>query len=211
MSDTIKWWLVYGSVRTGTTLLCRQIASCSRRQISDWGLWPTVFLEVHEADYVKFDKERAYRDMSSNLLDNAYKTGGTQLDLVYKQANMEFVEYEALKRLWGEPEKTIFCIRDPAGYIVSAEKKFPEWTDQQREEWYVRNFDVYEKIGGDIFEYHPDLTSEDIVSFIHPLQIDKNDRIAFQYRGAMDSSKTTALMCSSFDKFKETYQDIINL
>ncbi len=120
----LRWWLIYGPVRSGTSLMTSILASRSRLFLSDWGLGPMLRL-THDLPYVRFDRERALRDISRNLLENAYQGQGQALELLCKEATLEGWQYEALTKMWGDPERRIFCFREPASYMVRRCGSFP--------------------------------------------------------------------------------------
>lgn len=207
----LKWWLVYGPPRTGSTYMVRLIKRCSTLYVSDWGL--EAILEVIPAwlearsspvfDYIRFDQDRFVNDISANILDNAYPGGGSQLDLVYKQATLRPAQYQAMIRMWGAPERAICCIRDPAGYIASAIKKFEYDTVEKLQEVYVNSLESYEVIGGDVFDYRPDLTVADYVSFLRPLILDGKKIPPFKYGGREYRDSTTQQMRIAYQRVRE--------
>ncbi len=211
-----RWWLVYGPPRTGTTYITRLISSCSKLFVSDWHL-QHILRPLSDRKDIKFDQERFFKDVSNNILDNAHMSKGKRLktlesiflrraqyiDLVFKQQGLSFEEYNTLIRMWGKPERKIFCFREPAGYISSARKKFFQHTLNQDQRIYVRSLDTYEKIGGDIIEYTADLNIEDYILFLKPLELEKNSLEKFKYKGNQTNEDITEEMWSVYQSFKE--------
>lgn len=206
-----RWWLVYGPPRAGTTYMHRMAKTCSTLHVSDWGLAPVLdpiseWLQRRSSQdfgYIKFDYERFLKDISNNILDNANAGNGVQLDLVYKQATLGLSEYEALVRMWGPPERAIFCLRQPAGYIASATKKFIYDTVERLQQVYIDSIASYQHIGGDIFDYTPELTVSDYTSFLQPLSFEGKWLPPFQFRGEQDQKNTTEEMWDAYHRIKE--------
>jgi len=179
--------------------------------VSDWGLGLMLdavpgWLEKRAApvfDYIRFDYNRFFKNISDNILDNAYVGGGSQLDLVYKQATLHPPEYKTMVRMWGPPERAICCIREPAGYIASAVKKFINNTVEELQQVYVNSLSSYEEIKGDVFDYTPELTVLDYVSFLKPLDLEGKELEPFQYQGEQDRENTTEEMWSAYRKLKK--------
>jgi hypothetical protein len=207
----LKWWLVHGAYRTGSSYLVRLIKTCARLYINDWGLMPILapipgWLELKTdpaRDFVTFDHERFLRDISNNILDNAYAGDGNQLDLVYKQVVLHPHEYQALVKMWGPPERIIFCLREPAGYMASATKKFAQAVLEAVQQGYIDAINYYALIGGDVFEYTPELSVEDYVPFLKPLNLEGKRLPAFRYRGERDQEHTSEEMWNAYYKVKE--------
>jgi hypothetical protein len=206
----LKWWLVHGPYRTGSSYMVRLIKTCARLYINDWGLAPILspipgWLEMKTdpaRDFVTFDHERFLRDISNNILDNAYAGDGDQLDLVYKQVVLHPHEYQALVKMWGPPERIIFCLREPAGFMASATKKFAQAVLEAVQKGYIDAISYYTPIGGDIFEYTPELSVEDYVSFLKPLNLENKRLPPFRYRGERDQERTTEEMWSAYHKVR---------
>ena len=206
-----RWWLVYGPPRSGTTYMHRMVKACSALQVSDWGLAPVLnpipeWLQIRASkdfDYIKFDYERFLRDISNNILDNAYQGNGAQVDLVYKQATLGPSEYDALVRMWGPPERAVFCIREPAGYIASARSKFIYDTVERLQQVYIDSIDSHQHIGGDIFDYTPELTVSDYTSFLQPLNFEGKWMPPFRFKGKQEHENTTAEMWDAYRRIKE--------
>lgn len=202
------WWLVYGAGRSGTSYMARLISTCSRLWVSDWSLENLLKL-VPDHDYIKFDRERALRDISDNILDNAYLGGGDQLDLVFKEAYLEFQEYQMLVKMWGPPTRIIFCFRQPAAHIHSALEHFTgpyEASLNELQQDYVRMFNHYKMIGGDTFEYKPSLTLEDYLLFLKPLVVDKTMCEKFVYKGQDKNEHTTPAMWVAYHDFRKSLE-----
>ena len=209
--DRLRWWLVYGAARTGTTYMVDMIANAARLKVSDWCL--DRILQLTPAyDYVKFDRQRALRDISDNIIDNAYFGQRGDLDLVFKEANLEIPEYETLVQMWGKPERTIFCFRQPAGYISSGQKHFSGEIHipiPRLQELYVKLFENHRTIGGDPFEYGPHLKLDDYLSFLKPLKIDKASCQPFAYKGEDKNEFTTDAMWKAYHGFKNGIKESI--
>jgi hypothetical protein len=187
------------------------IRTCARLWVSDWGLGPILessarwiafqALPIH--DYITFDGQRLLEDVAQNILGHAYAGGGQQLDLVYKEAALRPEEHETLARMWGPPERTIFCLREPAGYVASARKKFPKGTVSVLQASYVRAMETCLAVGGDIFEYAPDRVTDDYIAFLTPLRLDRQRLTPFHYRGDRDEANTSEEMWAAYHKVKE--------
>lgn len=209
--EGLCWWLVYGSTRSGTSYMMRLIKSCALLYVSDWGLgmlfeqvphWIN-FRSAPVHDYITFDPDRLLRDISCNILDRAYAGDGDQIDLVYKDAAFRPNEYQTLVMMWGEPERAIFCLRDPAGYMASAGKKFVSASLEHLQQAYVRTLDNYWSIGGDVFEYTSELTLAQYKRFLEPLHFAGKRLPDFRYTGARDEENTTADMWAAYHRIQE--------
>ena len=206
----LTWWLIYGPPRAGTTYMHRLLETCDVLHVSDWGLDSILspipawlqYYSAAEFDYIRFDRDRLLHDISRNILDNAYMGNGVQLDLVYKQATLGPSEYEALVQMWGEPERAIFCLREPAGYIASARKKFVYGSLERLQQIYVDSITSYLHIGGDLFEYRPDLTVSDYTSFLQPLSFEGKRLPTFEFRGVQEPENTTDIMWNCYQEIK---------
>ena len=201
----LKWWLVHGPERTGTTYMVGLITTSAKQFVSDWGLTNMLKL-TPDFGYIKFDKERALRDISNNILDNADPGGGDQIDLVYKQAALILDEFEKLKLMWGNPERIIFCYRDPAGYMASALKKFPKRSLEKHQWNYIKILRDYKSIGGEPFEYSSHNTSNMYLEFLKPLNL--GEIIPFEFRGDYDNENTSAEMWEAYYKIKSTHSGV---
>jgi hypothetical protein len=187
------------------------IKTCAKLYINDWGLgailapipgWLEFKLAPHR-DFITFDHHRFLRDISSNILDNAYAGDGEQLDLVYKQVALRSNEYQALVEMWGPPVRVIFCLREPAGYIASAIKKFTHHSYvEELQRMYVDAIDSYMQIKGDIFEYTPELSVADYVSFLQPLNLEGKRLPPFQHRGEQDHERVIEEMWHAYHRMK---------
>src|SRR6185503_1007569 len=109
-----------------------------------------------------FDPRRPQRALLAEVLASCQTGQSGPLDLVYKQANLREPEYTALCALLGSPERTVFCLRDPAGFMASAVRKFPgiELANLQ-EINYVGTALEFDRIGGEVFLYHPEVSGRD--------------------------------------------------
>jgi hypothetical protein len=202
----LRWWLVYGPPRAGTTYMHRMLETCAALHVSDWGLAPALdpipawlqYSSAKDFDYIRFDYERFLKDISRNILGNAYLGDGRQLDLAYKQATLGPSEYETLVRMWGPPERAIFCIREPAGYMASARKKFVYDTIERLQQVYIDSIDSYLHIKGDIFDYTPGLSASDYTSFLQPLSFDGKELPPFDFRGEQDHENVTKEMRDAY-------------
>lgn len=197
----LDWWLVYGPPRCGTTYMVELIHNCSQRLVSDWGLGKLLkgLNSVPNSNYIKFNKEKAFVDISNNILENAWTGKGNQLDLVFKQAGLSFIEYQVLKELWGEPKRIIFCLREPSEYMASAQKKFPNLNKYKLQKSYCNAMQSYNKIGGNIFEYHFTTTLEDYFKFLYPLQLPNKEFLQnFVYKGEQKKEDTNQEMWSLY-------------
>ena len=200
-----RWWLVYGLPRTGTSLMTTLIATNSKKAIYDWCLRDVLKpLESHP-HIPPFFRVEFLKSLSENILKSTISTGGDILDFVFKQAGLTAEEYSALVEMWGEPERKIYCLREPSGFIASTIKKFDNLQLEKMKKRYVEHLErVYDKIGGDIFEYKPDLTIEDYMEFLRPLVIE--NQIKFNYTGSKDDKNVTKEMTKAYEDFKERNQ-----
>lgn len=162
----IKWWLVYGPHRTGTTYMYRFIRRAARLGFSDRMEQVTAIYEQN------LQKKESLKVVKGEIINIFSFGGGRQLDLVLKQAVLELKQYELLIRLLGEPERIIFCLREPADYIRSYKKKFPDGL-QHMEQRYLNSLAVYEHIGGGIFEYSHEEDTDKYLYFLRPLKLNK--------------------------------------
>jgi hypothetical protein len=215
LQPELRWWLVYGPPRSGTSYVMRLIKTCSRLYVSDWGLG--MFLAripdwlqfrshpVH--DYITFDPDRLLQDISNNILDNAYAGDGDQLDLIYKQAGLRPKEIQTLSRMWGPPERVISCLREPAGYMASATKKFAQGSRERRQEVYVQSINSYLEVGGEVLEYTSELDLSDYLAFLAPLDFQGKRLPPFEYRGEQDHESVSAEMWAAYHRIKELVAD----
>ena len=144
-------------------------------------------------------------DISSNILTNAYTGNGDQLEFVYKQANLTAKEYRPLVAMWGPPERIIFCLREPASFIASADKKFSRGTIEILQKEYVESLRAYGELGGDVFEYGADLDKEDYLNFLSPLNFSHTALPDFRYKGARDEENTTDAMWRAYNEVRELH------
>lgn len=193
----LRWWLIYGPVRSGTTYMMRSIAANARLQVGDWGLRFALGLPP-DLPHVQFDRERARTDVSRNVLLNAPSGGGRAIDLVYKSAQLRPEEHSALLAMWGVPERTIFCVREPSGYMASAVRKFPEVDVDAFRVEYLRDIEAYDTIGGEVFVYSPGLTTEAYQSFLAPLTVPPDDSYSFVYQGSTADELVSEEMRQAF-------------
>jgi hypothetical protein len=177
------------------------VKSESRVSVSDWCLGPMLRLARDEPD-VRFDRERALLDISKNILDNANRGGGTQLDLVFKQANLGPGELSSLQRMWGAPARRIYCFRKPSSYMPSAMKKFPRTPLAVLQQHYVRAARQYHEIGGDPFEYDSRNTEEDYRRFLAPLSLRDPLPIALHYGETETDKDTTVEMWNAYHELR---------
>ena len=196
----IRWWLIHGPERSGTTFMNDLVASDSKQFVSDWGL-SNILKLTRDLKYILFDNERALRDICNNILDNAKSSGGSTLDLVFKQAGLTLDEYNRLVEMWGEPERKIFCLREPASYMSSVIKKFSHKPISASQNRYIGILKKYEEIGGEIFEYGPNTTLDEYIDFVRPLKIDK-DKFDFKYTGKSNNELVTQEMWDAYERIK---------
>jgi hypothetical protein len=207
---TLRWWLIYGAARTGTTYMVDLVAQRSQFKVSDWCLGNMLRL-TPPYRYVRFDQERALKDISDNILDHAARGPHRDLDLAFKQCQLEYPEYERLLQMWGRPERIIFCFRQPAGCIASSEKHFAGETYisiPRLQERYIQQFETYKQIGGDPFEYGPHCTLEIYLNFLKPLPIEASLCKPFRYKGEDKDEFTTEEMWQAFNDFKTQRQHL---
>ncbi|MFV1874460.1 hypothetical protein [Nioella sp.] len=199
--DNFKWWLIYGPPRTGTSYLSRLVARRARHLVSDWGLGHIL----NNLDKVNdLNTDRFLNDFAQIVLESARRGGGQYLDLCFKQAIMLPAELTQLSKMFGEPQRRIFCIRAPAGFVASAIKKFPRFTPTDLEERYVKMFRIYDQIGGDILEYGPQLSIDDLSSFLAPMKLPPNTE-DFVYRGSERTDLVTPRMQEVYENFKDKH------
>lgn len=198
-----RWWLIYGSGRSGTSYIGRWAARGAGREVSDWGLGAVVAPLEKTAG---IDKDRFRRDLRANVLANARPVkllpGGKSLDLAYKQAGLSRAEYLQLEKMFGPPERTIFCLRDPDGYMASAVKKFGENLVDSLRATYRRIFSEYRAIGGDVIHYGPHLITKIVAEFLAPLPV-RDEIGAFVYRGEERPDLVTPQMRIDYETFRE--------
>lgn len=123
--------------------------------------------------------------------------------MVYKQVILHPNEYQTLVKMWGSPERIIFCLREPAGYIASAAKKFmPNAPLEQLQDMYITAINNYPQVKGDIFEYTPELSVSDYISFLEPLNLEDRRLPSFQHTGEQDHEKVSEEMWSAYHRMK---------
>ena len=208
INSTFKWWFIYGAIRTGSSYMADAIGLAAKLKVRDLGvnnLYKIVGSQNRATakNDLPFNWDKAFHSISENILENGEKGQGSQLDLVYKQAGGKEIadSYPSLVRMWGLPERIIFCFRDPSSYMSSAIKKFPNEPLERLQSIYVESFVTYNLIGGDRFEYNSNLSAADYVNFLDPLII--KDQVApFAYKGA-NSKNFTPEMKATFDTFRQ--------
>lgn len=201
--DHLRWWLVWGPVRTGTSLMVDMVGVSARLYVADWGLRNTVQMPA-AFGYVGYDRDRARRDISRNILSNADPGQGTAIDLAFKQSGLQVDEYERLVEMWGAPERTIFCYREPEGFMASATRKFPESSiaGLQRSS-YVDCLERHRVIGGDKFEYRADHTIADYEAFLHPLGLPPGHEFRLNYGDSRAPELVTEEMRAAYRAIAE--------
>ena len=153
------------------------------------------------------DKDRFLRDLASNILDSSKRNDNGQLDLVIKSASGNAEEFECYQKMFGVPQKIIFTIREPSGYMALAVKKFPDHDIENLRHSYLRMMSLYPTVGGHIFNYGPDLGLSDYLKFLQPLDFSKVQLENFEYKGSQADHLVTTEMKSSYldflDRFKK--------
>jgi hypothetical protein len=194
----LRWWLVYGPVRSGTTLMSDLTRTHTRYLVSDWGLHHALTPPLSRTPH-GYDAIRPQRALLAEVL-SACRTGSSgPLDLMYKQANLRQPELATLTALIGPPERSILCLRDPAGFMASATRKFPDVPhDELREFNYLGTLKAWEEMGGEIFLYHPDVTGQDYQDFLAPLRLAPDDVARVRYTGSTAPELTTDAMWERF-------------
>ena len=86
--------------------------------------------------------------------------------------------------------------------MASATKKFAQAVLEAVQKGYIDAISYYAPIGGDIFEYTPELSVEDYVSFLKPLNLESKCLPPFRYRGERDQERTTEEMWSAYHKVR---------
>lgn len=150
--------------------------------------------------HIRFDRARALRDISRNVLANAPNGGGRVLDLAFKQADLAAEDYQPLVEMWGPPQRTFFCFREPAACMASAIRKFPNVDLRELQEGYIRSFDVYRTVGGEPFEYHSGLHLDDYARLLAPLEVGSHFR--FHYQGTSAPEFVTPEMRCAWEDFR---------
>jgi hypothetical protein len=194
----LRWWLVYGPVRSGTTLMGNLAAAYARWDVSDWGLHAALTPPLSETPAV-YDAARPRRALLAEVLASCTTGHRGPLDLVYKQANLRQPELEALVDLIGPPERRLFCLRDPAGFMQSATRKFPDIDlDNLRDINYIGTLEEHARIGGEVFLYHPGVTGEDYARVLRPLLLTPEQLASVNYTGSSAPELTTEPMWEHF-------------
>ena len=133
------------------------------------------------------DKDAFRTSLRENILTNAHRVQpvpqGLILDLVVKQAAITAMELNEHVKLFGTPERTIFCLREPESYMASAVKKFPDTKPEQLRATYNRMFVEYDTIGRDVPSYGEHLNIETILKFLSPLPL-RGHIEDFAYKGS---------------------------
>jgi hypothetical protein len=205
----LRWWLVYGPVRSGTTLAADLVAAHTRWVVSDWGLHAALTEPLRKPPD-RYDVARPHRALLAEVLAACDTGKNGILDLVYKQANLRQPEYDALVRVLGVPERTIFCLRDPAGFMASAVRKFPDaGMDNLQSSNYVGTIDEWSRIGGDVFLYHPKVTGDDYAQFLRPLQLSDSARASVRYSGSAAPELTTEQMWQRFHELAGQARNVV--
>ena len=204
-----SWWFVYGSGRTGTTYLYRLLATNAVHLVSDSGVG-RLLNTLHLVELL--DHQRYLSDLSGNILDNARRGGGRSIDLVFKQANSTVAEYTQLVAMFGEPQRKLFCMRNPAGYIASATKKFEGAKIEQLRRKYTASYEMYEKVGGDVLEYGPDLDARHIMNYLEEAGFQMNNKTEdllteFKYSGSQSDELVTQPMRNVYNEFLSKIAD----
>lgn len=183
--------------------MLRLFNSNAQHYVSDIGLG-RLLLGVN--DVREIDKDRIVRDLAENISDNARTGWGRGLEFVFKQAKCSRTTYDYLVDMFGPPSRSLFCMREPAGYMASAEKKFDQVTRERLQAAYLRSFDLFEQIGGDVFEYGPAQSAAKLNVYLEAIAFPKNDvtderLAAFAYSGTQKPDLVTPAMQSRYDRF----------
>ena len=180
----IRWWLIHGFERSGTSLMLRTVAKQARHVISDWGLKKLAFAICGEK-HGNWSTDRTIQFFARELLFSSRTPHDGRLDLVVKQAGLQVAEFELFCRMWGKPERKLFCLREPRHAIESARRKFPHVSLIDHCERYCRQANVLTEVGGDVFTYSPSVRAEDYVSFLSPLSVEPPE-LSFSARRGLD-------------------------
>ena len=195
----MKWIFIYGPPRTGSTYLLRLIREVCNCSVSDWGLGAILKPFVETVGGI--DKERFLQDLAKNLIDSSKIRNNQEIDLVIKSANGNTEEFRCYQKMFCEPMRIIFTIREPSSYMASATKKFPDSELESLQTCYERMLDIYSEIGGDIFNYHANLTTQEYLDFLKPLDLNKGKIEDFNYNGIKADHLTTAQMITKYHSF----------
>ena len=109
--------------------------------------------------------------------------------------------------MWGQPERSIMCLREPAGYMASAARKFPAASVERLQEIYVKSLSAFWQAGGDVFEYRPGLATADYVDFLRPLRFEGLRLTPFEYRGKQDLEHVTDAMWEAYRRVQAVAAD----
>lgn len=176
------------------------VAGQARWAVSDWGL-ARALTPPQSATPAGYDRDVPRRALLTEVLAAATTGRRGPLDLVYKQANLRADEHAALVELLGPPERTIFCLRDPAGFARSAVRKFPDVpVEHLLHENYIGTIEEHARLGGEVFLYHPDVTGEDYAAFLRPLGLTEAQRSTVRYSGSEAPELTTPAMWEAFHR-----------
>lgn len=170
MGKIANWWFIHGAGRSGTTYMLGLFNSNALKFASDPGLGRILNQAEH---VIGLDQDRYLADLSDNIHENAKNGWGRQIDLVFKQANSSVKEYRYLVSMFGPPKRSLFCMRDPGGFMASATKKFDTHPAQLRDA-YIRSFALFEETGGDVLHYGPELTRDKVASYMEAINFPRN-------------------------------------
>jgi hypothetical protein len=196
----LRWWLVFGPVRSGSTLMADLVGDSARWRVSDWGLHAVLDGPLGAVP-PRFDRRR-FRTMVLREVLAAAGTGHSgPLDLVLKQANLQSAQYDALVEVLGEPQRRIFCLRDPAGFMASAVRKFPDVPIEDLQAGnYLASVAEHGRIGGDVFVYHPAVSPAEYVDFLRPLPVHPARQSAIRHTGGAAPELATAAMWEAYQR-----------
>ncbi len=195
----LKWIYVYGPPRTGSTYLLRQIRNKAIHSVSDWGLG--MILQPFAQMPGGIDKSRFLQDLAENLLRRSRKRETGEIDLVLKAANSNLEEFECYLKMFGPPQRIFFTIREPAGYMSSASKKFPDKKIDFLQASYLRMLALYPSIGGDVLNYSENLCPADYRRLLLPLNFEEDEIEPFEYRGTRTEHLVHGEMRSAYEEF----------
>jgi hypothetical protein len=174
------------------------VAPSARWVVSDWGLAAGLTPPQSQVP-ASFDARRPQRALLAEVLASCRTDSSGPLDLVYKQANLRVTEAAILAELLGPPERTIFCLRDPAGFMRSAVRKFPDIpVDNLQRINYLGTIEEHQLVGGEVFLYHPEVNGDDYATFLRPLVLDDQARESVRYTGSAAPELATPEMWDAF-------------
>jgi len=190
ITSKINWWLIYGPPRCGTSYMLNLVSTCSHLYVGDWDLGYIIrpiiirLKKIMQPNYcyIDFSNQQLLKDIAENIFDNASPGKGYRLDLVFKQAALDYNYYQGLKKMLGKPQRKIFCFRNPYEYIQSALIKFPNSTLNNLQETYLKSMNAFYEIRGDCFEYKDNLTLDDYLIFLKPLVFNNKKLSSFNYQ-----------------------------